>query len=96
MTITYRTSGAWGAGKGSNLTPSEVDLNFYDVDQRIAVFEGTPPDPNDISNIVVSGTQMTIILEDATEFGPFTLPTAAFSWEGAARRTADVLCRAAA
>lgn len=29
MTITYRTAGAWGAGKGSNLTAAEADQNFY-------------------------------------------------------------------
>jgi hypothetical protein len=78
MTITYRTAGAWGAGKGSNLTPAEVDGNFWDHEGRIAELEDSAPEPNNISNILVTGTQMTIVLEDATEFGPFTLPQANF------------------
>lgn len=78
MTITYRTAGAWGAGKGSNLTPAEVDGNFYDLVLQIAAIISGVPAPVNISNIVVVGTQMTIVLEDATEFGPFTLPQANF------------------
>jgi hypothetical protein len=78
MTTTYRTAGAWGAGKGSNLTAAEVDGNFYGLDQRIADLEGNPPAPNEISNITVTGTQMTIYLEGGASFGPFTLPQANF------------------
>ncbi|RWQ35538.1 MAG: hypothetical protein EOS20_18710, partial [Mesorhizobium sp.] len=72
MTITYRSV------KGSNLTATEVDDNFHDVDDRITELEDNPPEPVNISNITVVGTQMTIYLEDATEFGPFTLPQANF------------------
>jgi hypothetical protein len=78
MTLTYRTAGAWGAGKGSNLTATEVDGNFYDLDQRVVDLEENPPVPNEISNITVSGTQMTIYLEGGASFGPFTLPQANF------------------
>lgn len=72
MTITYRSV------KGSNLTPTEVDDNFHDLDDRIGELEDNPPEPVNISNIIVVGTQMTIYLEDATFFGPFTLPQANF------------------
>lgn len=78
MTITYRTAGAWGAGKGSNLTPAEVDGNFWDLVQQIAAIIADIPAPAEISNIVVTGTQMTIYLENGTSFGPFTLPQANF------------------
>ncbi|RWO39497.1 MAG: hypothetical protein EOS11_22145 [Mesorhizobium sp.] len=78
MTIVYRTAGAWGAGQGYNLTALQVDGNFYDLDQRIQAIEDNPPEPVNISNITVVGTQMTIYLEDATVFGPFTLPQANF------------------
>lgn len=64
--------------KGSNLTPAEVDGNFTDLDGRVTALEENPPEPNEISNILVVGTQMTIVLEDSTEFGPFTLPQANF------------------
>lgn len=81
MPITYRTTGDWGAGKGGNLTPGEVDVNFYDLVQQIAAFD-TGPAPAEIDTINVVGNQMTIILDDARTFGPFTLPTAAFRWRG--------------
>ncbi|TIL34326.1 hypothetical protein [Mesorhizobium sp.] len=72
MTITYRSV------KGSNLTAAEVDDNFHDLDDRMTELEDNPPEPTNISNITVVGTQMTIYLEDATVFGPFTLPQANF------------------
>lgn len=78
----YRTAGPWGAGTGAgvggNLTPEQVDQNFWGHEQRIKSMEDNPPEPVNISNITVSGTQMTIYLEDSTAFGPFTLPQAAF------------------
>lgn len=64
--------------KDSNLTAAEVDGNFTDLDGRVTTLEDNPPEPVNISNITVSGTQMTIYLEDATVFGPFTLPQANF------------------
>lgn len=83
MPIIYRTTdaGQWGTGKGGNLTPAEVDGNFYTLAQAIAAFD-TGPAPAEIDNIVVAGNQMTIILDDAREFGPYTLPTAALRWRG--------------
>lgn len=82
MPITYRTAGDWGAGKGGNLTPAEVDGNFYDLAQQIAGLE-LGPTPAEIDTISVVGNQMTITLDDARSFGPYTIPTAAFRWRGA-------------
>jgi hypothetical protein len=82
MTLTYRTAGAWGSGKGSNLTPAEVDGNVYDLDQRVDALETSPPTPNNIANITASGSQLTVIMDDASTFGPFTIPTARFTWGG--------------
>lgn len=81
MPVIYRTDGDWGTGKGGNLTPAEVDDNFYTLAQAIAAFD-TGPAPAEIDNIVVVGNQMTIVLDDAREFGPYTLPTAALRWRG--------------
>ncbi|RWQ12326.1 hypothetical protein [Mesorhizobium sp.] len=72
MTITYRSV------KGSNLTATEVDDNFHDIDDRITELEDNPPVPTNISHMTVAGTQWTVYLEDATAFGPFTLPQANF------------------
>ena len=72
MTIIYRTDGAWGTGKGSNLTPAEVDGNFHDLDGRVETIESNPTQPYQISNITKSGYAITIHLSDGvTEFGPY-------------------------
>lgn len=80
MDITFRTLGPWGAGKGANLQPSEVDDNFWNLAQAIIALENNPSLPNGISSITVSGTQMTIVLSDGTTLGPYTLPVLTFRW----------------
>lgn len=82
MTTTFRTAGAWGAGKGSNLTPAEVDTNFYDKETRITALEAAGVGVG-IDSISVSGNQMTITLTDSSVQGPFTLPSATFTAKGA-------------
>lgn len=78
MALTYRSAGAWGAGKGANLTPAEVDANFYQLTQDIAAAAAAAGTPVGISNITVSGTQMLVYLSDATVLGPYTLPRLPF------------------
>jgi len=80
--VTYRTLGPWGAGKGANLQPSEVDNNFYSLVQAIVNIQDNPEEPNGIYSITVSGTQMTITLNDGTVLGPYTLPVLTFRWRG--------------
>ncbi len=82
--VTYRTAGAWGAGKGGDLTPAEVDANFHELATALADIAADLA-PSEIANIALQGTQLTITLEDARVFGPFTVPRAAFrfreDWE---------------
>jgi hypothetical protein len=80
--ITYRTLGPWGSGKGANLQPSEVDANFYSLATAIVDLINNPESPNGIDSIAVSGTQMTITLQDGTVLGPYTLPVLTFRWRG--------------
>lgn len=79
MAITYRTAGAWGAGKGGNLDAAEIDANFYELAQAIVALDAGPQ-PAEIDTITVTGNQMTITLSDLTVFGPYTLPRATFTW----------------
>ncbi len=65
MTIVYRSV------KGSNLTPTEVDDNFHDVDNRIVTLEGTSG--KTIDSIDVTGNVMTITYTDAST-DSFALP----------------------
>ena len=83
MTLTYRTVGAWGAGKGSNLDASEIDQNFYDLAQAIVALQSnTLAAANGIASITVNGSQFSIFLTDGTELGPFTIPVLRFRWRG--------------
>lgn len=81
MTTTYRTAGAWGAGSGADLTPAQVDTNFYDKETRLNALEALSLAVG-IDHITVSGDQMTIIMSDASTQGPFTLPTAEWNPRG--------------
>jgi hypothetical protein len=83
MAIIFRTDGAWGSGKGSNLTPTEVDENFYDHETRIDAIEASPPEAVSIASLDVTTNQLTVTMTDSSTFGPFTLPTAAWNPMGA-------------
>lgn len=82
MTITYRTTGAWGAGKGANLTPAEVDTNFHTLDQRVTAVETNPVEPVQIESITSSGSALTITMDNGDVYGPLALPSAAFVFRG--------------
>lgn len=73
MSLIYRTPGPWGSGKGSDLAPTEVDNNFWQVVQSVAAKAAQGVG---ISHFIVTGDQMTVVLTDATMVGPYTLPTA--------------------
>ena len=55
MTITYRTAGAWGPGKGANLTAAEVDGNFHGLATRLVAVETNPAQPAQIEAMRMSG-----------------------------------------
>lgn len=80
--ITFRTAGAWGAGQGSNLTAAQVDTNFFNLKDALEGLLGDIPAGVSISNVTVTGSQMTVWLEDGSSFGPFTLPVANWAWRG--------------
>jgi hypothetical protein len=83
MSVVYRTSGAWGAGKGSVLLPTEVDNNFFQLMTRIAALQTNPAQPVNIASFTVTGSSFSVNLTDGTSKGPFTLPVAVFKWRGA-------------
>lgn len=78
MTQTYRTTDGtrWGAGKGSRLTPTEVDINFWDIIQRVITLETDMPDAAaSIDFFEVVGTQFYVhMINDTSVLGPYDLP----------------------
>jgi hypothetical protein len=83
MAIIYRTSGPWGAGKGANLVPGEVDGNFYDVAGRLHTIEDNmPAAANGIAFFAVSGNQFYVHMTNGTIQGPYQLPQLAWNFRG--------------
>jgi len=82
ISITFRTDNTadWGVGKGAALTPAEVDQNFWNIVQYVLNLEAGIT-PVEISNFSVTGSQLTVIMANGDEYGPFTLPSANLSLE---------------
>lgn len=67
VSITYRTNGAWGSGKGAPLTASEVDTNFYNLAVKVLALEDIVPEAP-ITDIETDGGTMTITVAGGAEF----------------------------
>ena len=99
MTMIYRTAGAWGAGKGSNLTAAEVDGNFHDLDARLVDVETNPAQPVQIESITSTGSALTITMDNGDVYGPFPIDAATIDFRGnwapaTAYKTNDIVVHA--
>lgn len=83
MAITWRTTGVWGAGKGGQLTGTEFDETIYTLVQQIAAAAAAAGSPVGVADISSTNGTFSVTLTDATVLGPFNLPRAAFSGQGA-------------
>jgi hypothetical protein len=83
MTQTYRTTDLtrWGVGKGSRLTATEADRNFWDIIQDILALQALDVGRG-IDHFEVAGTQFYVHMSDLTVEGPFDLPVATFVDKG--------------
>lgn len=83
--LNFRTNDAtrWGTGLGRNLTPTEVDLNFWILLDLFQTLEANGTQPDQISSITSSNNQLTVHMDDGvTTYGPFDLPMATWTWRG--------------
>ena len=80
MTQTYRTNdpARWGTGQGFNLSPAQVDINFWDLIQRMIAQEARPDPSAGIAYFSINGTMMYVHMTDGTTLGPYELPVATF------------------
>lgn len=78
---TFRTNDVtrWGAGKGADLTPTEVDMNFWEILERLDAVEADPPEAVGIDHITSTDNTFTIVLTSGASQGPFSLPAAKFT-----------------
>lgn len=89
LSLIYRTAGAWGAGKGSNLTAAEFDQNNYDIQLAVNDLTNNPIQPHQIEDVDLVGDQLTFTLDDATVLGPVTIPVASIAFRGAFQPTTE-------
>ena len=80
MAIIYRTSGAWGPGKGANLEPAEVDGNFFDLGTRVDFIEDNPPAAVVPIAMSIEGSALTIGLSNGDVLGPVTITMPMPEW----------------
>lgn len=83
--LTYRTADftRWGGGQGSNLSATQVDLNFWTLFEAIQAIQSEPDNFAGIDFItVMAGDQLYITLTDHRVMGPFTLPTSEWNPRG--------------
>lgn len=84
LSLKFRTDDAlrWGSGIGHNLSAGEFDQNTYDIQVAINDLQTDRPQPNNIASITVTGSSMTVYLDDGTPIGPLPLPVLAFTYRG--------------
>jgi len=84
MTQTYRTNDGtrWGTGKGSDLAPQEVDINFWDLITRMQTQEARPDPGPVITSFSTSGALFYVHMSDGSTLGPYELPVAVFKDRG--------------
>ena len=81
MTQTYRTDDSarsGGTGQGFNLFAAQVDINFWDLIQRMIAQEARPDPSAGIAYFEINGTMMYVHMTDGTVLGPYELPVATF------------------
>src|SRR4051812_20939543 len=83
MAVIYRTDGAWGSGKGTNLAPAEVDGNFFELDGRVAEIEDNPIPAVVPISISIEGGLFSMDLSDGTTIGPIVMTMPVPQWRGA-------------
>jgi len=81
--ITYRTDdlSKWGFGKGSDLDAVEIDLNFWDLDLRVATLEASALGKQIDFFFDVNGS-LYVQYTDHTVDGPFPIPVFVPNWRG--------------
>lgn len=80
--LKYVTTGAWGSGLARPLTAAEADGNVQTLRTAVQNLIDNPVEGVSVSNITVSGRQLTFHMSDSTTKGPFTLPIAYPRWRG--------------
>jgi hypothetical protein len=82
MAITFKTTGAWGAGKGAPLTEAEIDANFYWLKGVAESLADRPAPAVNVQEVVRIGDTFKVVMSDSTEYGPYDIPIIQYAWRG--------------
>lgn len=81
IAITFRTTDGtrWGVGSGADvgglMSPTQVDINFWNLKQAVEILETALPDvARGIDSFTIEGNQFYANMSDATTEGPYQLP----------------------
>jgi hypothetical protein len=79
--ITYRGSGPWGPGYGSDLSASQFDTNNWNIYNSFGELFSAA-DAKQIDYIAESNGALFVHYTDHSIDGPFPIPVASFTWRG--------------
>lgn len=84
--LTYRTTDGtkWGGGLGSDLSATQIDDNFWELESAIeALQDHAAMAGAGIAYFAVAGTNLYVHMTDHTVLGPYTIPTSQWTFRGA-------------
>ena len=82
--LVYRTDDLtrWGAGQDSDLSATQIDINFWTLFSAVAALEDHSEGLASIASAAVIGNQLFLTLTNDAVLGPLTLPTALWNAKG--------------
>jgi hypothetical protein len=83
--VTFRTTDSlrWGPGQLSDLTATEIDINFWVLLTAVQALQTQANDHAGIDHFVVVGTNLFVHLTNHFVLGPYLLPTAQWNFRNA-------------
>ncbi len=82
--VTFRTNDAtrWGTGNGSDLSATQIDINFWVLLTAVQALQDGAAGQAGIDHFVILNTQLFVYLTNHVILGPYTLPTAQWTFRG--------------
>lgn len=82
--VTFRTTDSlrWGPGQGSNLTATEIDINFWVLLSAVQSLQAAANTNAGIDHLVIANNQLFVHLTNHFVLGPYTLPVAQWNFRG--------------
>ncbi len=82
--VTFRTTDntRWGAGQGSDLSATQIDINFWVLLTAVQALQTSTAEVASIDHFVILTNQLFVHLTNHVVLGPYTLPSAQWTFRG--------------